>query len=279
MGSNGEGLKKHLTYAVYRIYYGRDLILRSIESVINDVDHVFVFFVGPWNDIVDYEEDGERHPFPVDPDGSKKQVVAKYDGHPKVSIQNSGWNDQRGQFSHFINDVVLQSAPKPDAILINEFDHVWKDLRGALDYWRSQRNLFVSRCSKVEQVELWKPPTTDQYWKIPERPERTGPLLWDMREGPIEQTIWHGYSPMGMNVISGVGGVHNFGYCVDEETMRWKVRCAYESAKHSGDSLPRRDYVESCWGVWRPGDRDLEISERWKSKIPEVEPYPQELVP
>lgn len=271
--------KSEVTYAVYRLYYGRDLILKSIDSIIDHVDRVFVFFTGPIANVTHYEHEGIRFKFPEDPDGAKQQVIEAYSGNDKVLCRRWEDGNPRGMFSAFINDLILKSFPNPDAILINEFDHVWKDLPEALQHWREERNHFVSRCSKVEQVELWKPPHADQYWKIPERPDRVGPLLWDMREGPIEQTIFHGQSPLGVNVISGVGGVHNFGYCMAEETMWWKLRTALAYSPVIGDSLPRADFIENVWGCWKPGDRDLEISDKWRSAIPEVEPYPQEEVP
>lgn len=254
-----------ITYAVYRLFYGRDWILESIDRVIDHVDRVFVFFVGPFEGWGSEWAPGEK--FPRDPDGAKQQVREKYGRHPKVSVIESDWNHQKGQFSHFVNDVILPWFPHPDAIVINEFDHLWVDFVAALKEWRDRRNKNVLRWMKVTQTELWRPPHVDEWYKVPDRPQRTGPIFWDMREGEIPQTIWHGHTGHQPDNPVKSGGVLNVGYAVCEETMLWKIRCAIA---HKSDSRVDPNYLEDVYMAWKPNMQNLEISINHRSAIPRV---------
>ena len=260
------------TVAIWRLYYGADWIEESIRRVAPHVDACVVFFTGPLAGVSRWTED-----WPRDPDGAKKTIELLTDLPVSFcEVPPDEWQ-HRGQFSRFVNGFVLREWPNTETVLINEYDHLWRDLGSALEGWaRFREGLSVGRCAKVQQVELWKPPHVSEFYEIPHRPQRVGPIFWDTRAGEIPETVFHGipaaapYVPM-LHLLT---PPLNVGYCTSERTMRWKMKCGLLLGELAGqDSVQDPRWVDDVYLAWKPGDRNLEISLHHKHAIPFVSPW------
>lgn len=260
------------TIAICRLYYGIDWIEESIRRIAPYVDRVVVFYTGP---LAMWGHDYER-----DPQGVRPLIESL-----RAEIKNLDTFDvpekrfvHEGQFSYFINDVVLPVYGPTDTVLIFEYDHLFRDLLGTLSFWETCVWKLRNSCAIVEQIELWRPPQADRWWSIPHRPGRVGPILWDTRFGGVPETIFHGIpreQSRRAARLSFQPAVLNVGYATSEDTMRWKMKCAL--ALGSQDSVPDPRWVDDVYLAWQPGMGNLEISLHHKEAIPFVVPFDEEV--
>jgi len=115
---------------------------------------------------------------------------------------------------------------------------------------------------------LWRTPE----WRVPERPNRTGLVLWNLmglRDMP--PTKFQG-EPYSADWTRFRATIHNCGFLVSEKTMLLKHLCALAFSGAIGDSVPREEWYEDVWKAWRPGDENLEIARGWERAIPRAVP-------
>lgn len=256
--------------AVYRILYGEDFIAESVRSVLPFVDDVYVFWTDrTWGPQV---VSGSGEPMDGWKDGlveARLPAMLVYDHVP----------DPMNQYTHLANDVLRGSlGVRPDEILFVEPDHVFRSdqLAAGLEELRSKG----LRCASFRQVEMWRNDHTKpcRLWCIPERPERTGAVLWSLRGDLMPPTRRQG-EPVDGPLPRLDAYVHNLGFCVSEKTMRLKHECALWFSKAIGDSIPNDRWVDEKWLSWDPetNNRDLEISRGYEHTIPYAVPYTGEL--
>ena len=256
-----------MRYAIYRLLYGEDFIKESIESIIDYVDKVFVFWDDtPWGDVTHVTYKGDILEFPKPIDGALARAMSL--SSAKVHFIKDHVYSPRNQFTHLVNDMVL-NWDRPEDIIILEADHVF--VRGQLELALEHWGCGFAR-ARIPQVELWRTPL----WSIPDR-GRTGAVLWDMTcFEKLPQT-----STQGDTVLMAplVGHVHNLGFCVSETAMYYKHLLALAFSKKIRDSIPNEDWYENKWLNWEPSMTNLEISKGHEADIPFAQPYPEIALP
>ena len=102
-----------MRYAIYRIHYGLDFLGKSIESVIDEVDKVFVFWSKrPW-----FKQCKDLPPL----NENVLEFCKKYD---KVIVIEKEFDLPENQFKKMYDHVVSEYS-KPDQVLMMEPDMVW----------------------------------------------------------------------------------------------------------------------------------------------------------
>src|SRR6185369_12401937 len=240
--------------AIYRILYGEDFIVESIESILPHVDRVFVVIAPrPWGTSTGVTYKGEWVSWPAKFDGVRDRVLGM--DEPRVGVLDDFWPTPAGQYEHIVNDLIAPHY-SPDEILIMEPDWVFSEQEAAstIAKWTAHPEL-KSACAR--QVELWRTPT----WRIQDRGfARPTPTLHRQTGGE------HGALP---------SLVHNLGFCFSESTMRWKHLTAIAFSAEIRDCAPNPDWYEKTWLHWHPGsnNRNLEIALTLEHCIPSAFPY------
>ena len=233
--------------AVYRVLYGEDFIRRSIESVIDAVDEVYVFWTNKvWGDCTEVKYKGEIIQFPDKFDSAVDEV--KSIGSPKIKLVEYYQPSPRNQFTNLINNFV-----DADVVAIVEHDQIFNDAKAAFkDFEASGRKV-----AAMQQVEHWK---TEEY-RIPQR-RRAGPVFW---RPPLPSTSPGGLPVKWEHWLNGT--VKNLGFCVSDKTMYWKHLAAIAFSAKIMDSPPREDWYDEVWLKWHPEMKNLEIAEGCSSAI------------
>ena len=233
-----------MRYAIYRIHYGLDFLGKSIESVIDEVDKVFVFWSKrPW-----FKQCKDLPPL----NENVLEFCKKYD---KVIVIEKEFDLPENQFKKMYDHVVSEYS-KPDQVLMMEPDMVWN--RETLsEVWKLKDNEI-----SFNQIEFWK----NEDWYI--KRDRPGPTLWNVAPHKTMKGCWASKQKRHETLRC-----YNYGFCLSPEVMKYKHEVAIQSSKYYGDSLPSKEWYEEKWLNWTPETRDLEISEAHKHLIEKALPY------
>ncbi len=241
-----------MIYAVYRCLYGEDFIQESIKSIHDYVDKIFIFWDDkPWGSVTSCVYKGKEIKFPKKFDNILDKINEL--GDPKINLIYDHVENNIGQFTHFMNDIIIKSWPKPDLMMMIEVDHVFKksEIEKALELMQSGQ----IRNATTKPLELWK---THQY-RIPDR-KRLATMFWNMKDlDRLPQTRRHADSkkPVILPVFT-----HNFGFCFNPKTMYWKHLTAIGFSQNIGDHPPNENWYDK-WLNWSiDGDnKNLDISQ------------------
>lgn len=253
-----------MNIAIYRMYYGEDFIEKSVMSIIDDIDKIFIMFTDrPWNgaDRVFYKKDTILIPCPID-NGAKiakdleerfpDKVKAIYHYHP---VPNN-------EFTIMYENLKLRKlVDDARVVMLMEPDMVWPEgkLKPILNYLSDRE--FTPMCTY--QIEFWK---SDEFM-IPIR-NRPGAIFHNVSGGkPLPVTGKNGSTRF---IIYIDEYVHNYGFCMSEYNMKWKVLIGLTVSRSIGDSMPNEDWYEKKWLTWNfhTNNRDLEISKNYEHFIP-----------
>lgn len=255
-----------MRYALYRCLYGEDFIQESIKSIRDHVDRVFVFWTDKaWGNTDRATYKGEEILFPKKFDNIIDKIKELDD--PKVELVYAHTDSPFNQFTYFVNEILLKNYDKPDTLIIPEVDHVFREdqIKRAIEVFESVE----VPCASTRQVELWKQPN----FKIPER-YRLGTMFWNIKMvGSLPETGCHANPPQ-VPTMADVY-VHNMGFCISKEVMKWKHLTAMAFSIIVGDSPPNEKWLEDKWEAWTEDNQleNLEISEGQEHFIPRAEPY------
>jgi len=236
-----------MIYSIYRIHYGLDFLGKSINSIIDQVDTIFVFWSKqPW-----YKKCVDLPPMNEDVGEYCKQYFGS-----KVQVIEKEFDRPDGQFTNMYSHVVTgHNIPKK--VLMMEPDMVWNkgELKKALE------------CTDPEisfnQIEFWK----NEHWYI--KRDRPGPTLYNQAPGVTGKGCW-----VNKHKVHSSIKCYNYGFCLSKEVMLYKHIVAIQSSKYYKDSQPSVEWYEKKWLNWTPETTDLEISEAHKHHIKKAEPYP-----
>ena len=237
-------------YALYRIHYGLDFLGKSLDSIIDHVDKIFIFWSKqPW-----YKECKNLPPMNED---IKHFLSKEYNHSPgKISLWEREYAKPNEQFHKMYNELV-QFMPRPDQILMMEPDMVWgDDIKKIWDIKEGE--------TSFNQIEFWK---SEEYY-VPRHKPRPGPTLYN---GVVPETKKGCFSDP--KLIHPEYKCFNYGFCVSPETMAYKHEVAIQSSKYYGDSIPSKEWYQDKWLNWTPETTDLEISEKHKHYIKKALPY------
>jgi len=253
-------------YAVYRVLYGADFVQESIKSILPYVDKVFVFWTNkPFGDSTSVIYKGERVQFPEKVDDIVEQIQEMQKENPdKIELMYDHWGMPDNQVTHLVNDRIIPYFPKPNVVVFMEPDMVWskEQIKAAMKQFQESGDL----CAGSRQVEMWK----NLNYRIPER-DRFGAIFYNMNGFfSLPETGKNGSVKDTKKLDA---HVHNLGFCLNEETMYWKHLMGLSFASIIKDSKPAEDWYEKKWLSWntsRQRNKDLEISEKYRSRIPKA---------
>jgi hypothetical protein len=236
--------------AVYRLLYGSDFIVESLDSVAGACDAVLCF-VGrrPFGGMPSVRYFGRDVYFPHDVDGVGDAIRAwarLHDPSGKVRVIDNPYDAVlKGQLGRLVDEFVL---PHYDCthVLQVEGDEVWRaDAMEAL--------LNAAEVSSADEIMS----TNDLFWRSPRFVSRRNNPYAVLRAVKGARSI----GPTGHALMStrddlerfGPPGVrvHNFGYACSERTMFWKHLAGLSFSRDlRWDSVPREDWFESVWRPW-----------------------------
>jgi hypothetical protein len=247
--------------AIYpSILYGADFIRESVESILPYVDKVYaVLMQRPWGNTAGVVYKNEWIPWPARFDDTRERL-ADLPVIPIETYKFSPWNRWG-----FAVELVREFCT-PDEIVLIDPDCVFSNEEGELTFAEWDENPYV--WAQPKQIELWRTPA----WQV----TRPRSMVWLARndlalinypDPPRDDRIER---PKMQKLL---GSVHNMGFCVSEQAMKWKHLTALAFAPVVNESLPNPDWFETKWLNWRPGMRDLEISIGCESGISEAVRY------
>lgn len=259
-------------YVMFRCLYGEDFVRESIRSIAPYVDKVFVFWTDKaWADVTSCVYQGKTVQFP--PDGKfdfirERLEESQREFPDQVVLAYDHVFNNRNQFTHFVNDLILPKHPKPDTMLMMEVDYVWRkdQIEAALAEFEDGGIQHASS----SQVELWK---TFAYHVVRQDPNRRAAMFWDMTKlDQMPPTNRHADGP---NMKRLAAQVHNLGFCASAHIILWKHLTAIGYCQKIGDSPPNEDWYDKVWRTWdfETNNSNLEMSRRYEHLLPRAEPY------
>jgi len=262
-----------LVYAVYRVFYGAKFLKASVESILPFVDKVFIFvYCKAFGGITEVRDGAKMIPIPESIDGIEE--VARLIPSDKVQIILDDWPVPQNQFTHLLNDRILPWHLKPDTLLFIEADMVWRQdqLEQAFEQFYKSK----AQCATPRMVELWREP----HYAIPERRRRSC-IFWDFRNLDCMPDVAIGGDAAAGGLVWLEAFVHNFGFCLDAQTMKWKHLLAIGFAAAIKDSPPNPSWLQDKWLSWNyhTNNENLGISIGYEDDIPRADPYPTEELP
>ena len=234
-----------MIYAIYRIHYGLDFLGKSINSIIDEVDQVFVFWSKqPW-----FKGTKDLPPLNENVSEFCKQFPTK------VTVYEREFDLPDGQYTQMYSHVVT-GHNLPKKVLMMEPDMVWE---------KSQIKKAIELTDKeisFNQIEFWK----NEEWYI--KRDRPGPTLYN---GTVNSTLKGCWSDK--KKTHDTIKCFNYGFCLSPEVMKYKHEVAIQSSKYYGDSQPSEVWYEKKWLNWTPETEDLEISEAHRHFIKKAYRY------
>jgi len=236
-----------MIYALYRIHYGLDFLEKSINSIIDDVDMIFIYWSKqPW-----YKGCPNLPPM----NENVKEYCKRWNG--KVNVIEREFDLPSGQYTQMYADMITGHTI-PKKVLMMEPDMVWdkEQLKKALELTDPEISF--------KQIEFWK----NEEWYIKRTSERPGPTLYNQAPGLTGKGTATNTHLINNNIYC-----YNYGFCLSKEVMKYKFEVAIQSSKHYKDSIPSKDWYEKKWLNWTPETEDLEMSEAHKHYIKKALPY------
>ena len=245
---------------VYRILYGTDFLERSIRSVYDAADKIFVgYSTEPWSQ-------PKNFPLLTDIERSPPDVVEEYFdlSEGKIKISKHQCSTPKGEFNFLYNkalDLFSLRNELPTLTIFMEPDMVWSPgvFKDFVKEAENYTHLFAP------QIELWK---THKYRirRIHDQ-TRLGPAAYK----DIPEFRFGAYN--GKEQIISKHGCYNFGFCLNEKTMYYKHRAACDFSAKIKDSIPAESWYTEKWLNWTPAIGDLEPAAKHIAHIPKADPF------
>lgn len=253
-----------MNIALYRMYYGEDFIEKSVMSIINDVDKIFIMFTDrPWNgtDRVKYKGETLLIPCPIDKGVSiAKDLEKKFPDKVKAIYHHNPVPDN--QFTVMYENLKLRGlVDYANVLMLMEPDMVWPTgkLKPILRYLELRK--FVPMCTY--QVEFWK----SEEYIIPIR-RRPGAIFHNVFDSKsLPETLKNG----SVSYITYIDEfIYNYGFCMSPTNMYWKTLIGLAVSRSIADSMPNEDWYEKKWLSWNfnTNNKNLEISKGYEHFIP-----------
>lgn len=256
------------------MHYGVDFISKSINSIIEDVDKIFIFFSNkPWilqNKII-YKNNEIN--FPSNPENVDLYLKENFINNPKISIINFECKTPLNQFGILYEEVLKKINLIPKKVLFMEPDMIFpenglKKLVTELDckFWLNNIS--------TKEIELWKTYDTLQKksYRVPYRKRSGGgAMLWN-----TDKKIQTGFSPKDHKKkinFSWFVEILNLGFCISNKTMLYKFLIGLVYTKKIGDSLMNENWYDDKWLNWDLHTKNLEQSRGAEHRIPKIIEY------
>ena len=244
---------------IYRILYGTDFLERSMRSVYDEADKIFVGYSSePWSRPQNFPDIRDIEQSPVD-------VIHKHFdlSEGKIMVMNQQQTTPAGEFNYLYSWAV-DLLGKPNIVVFMEPDMVWGPgvFKSFIKEAQDKGSLYAP------QVELWK---TYDYKITRTNGNRLGPAAYhhvpEFGFGPYVK----GTEPTSNQVSQ--HGCYNFGYCLNEKTMLYKHNAALDFSDKIKDSIPSQTWYKEKWLDWTLDTTNLEPTHNQPGIIPKAEPY------
>ena len=255
--------------AIYRIHYGIDYLLESINSIYNDVDKIIIFYSEePWvkNDTIKYRN--QLLEFPKNPE-NVKQFISDNILDNKIIIHKYECDTPKNQFSKLYEISINFLKITPSYVLFMEPDMIFGKNQLKLLNFELNIKFWTSNIIS-KQIEIWKfnkELKTNNTFRIPLRKKRVGPVLWKIKNDKKINTHFGGEPSNESKKMSKLVTTLNLGFSINKKTMFYKHLMALTFSKVIGDSQPDENWFENKWLNWTEETRNLEISEGYQHHI------------
>ena len=254
-------------WAIYRIHYGTDFIIQSVNSIINYVDKIFIFYSEePWvkSDKINYKN--KLIEFPKNPENVKSFLLKNFQSE-KIIIKKYECNSPLNQYGNLYDIAVNEDENKTKFVLFMEPDMIFGE--NQLELLKLELTLkFWLKNITTKQIEMWKfnLDNVDNF-RIPLRKRRAGPVLWHINRNKKIQTEFSGCSSDKKKKFSSFIKTLNMGFSLNKETMRYKHLLAIVFSTVIGDSKVDEMWYDNKWLNWSPDTTNLDVSEGNQKKI------------
>lgn len=284
--------KEKKVYAVYRLLYGEDFIKESIESILDHVDKVFIFWSKyPFYKVRYVHYLGEDIRFPKKFDNSIE--VIKSINSDKIEIIEKHYKTNTNQFTKMYNDFIKDKYEKCDILMMIEVDHVFRkdQLELALDEF-IEKDL---ESATTEQWEIWRgfkhyvPQWNDPKveYDIPIKLRDLDCYKYCKNQNPRKRMCTMFVNMKHFNELPKTGmhcnlnhidyndtkyrlqaRTHNFGFAKSEKTMFYAHLISLAVSSKIGDSVGNERWYEDVWLNWKPEMKNLEGCAGYEWHIP-----------
>ena len=262
-----------MKWAIYRIHYGTDFIKFSINSIINEVDKIFIFYSNePWIKSNEIFYKNKKIPFPSNPENLKDYLVKNFKNNNKIILNNFECNTPLNQYGLLFKKAIDISNAKPKTVLFMEPDMLFAknqlyilNLELSLRFWLDSLT--------TRQIELWKYNilNKDNYaYRIPIRKRRAGPVLWKVKNTEIKTHFSGLYDKKNFSLL--IKSL-NLGFCLNKNSMLYKHLLTLSFSKVIGDSRTIENWFEDKWLNWNKNTKDLDPSIGNEKSIPNAYKY------
>ena len=263
-------------FVIYRCLYGEDFIDSSIRSILPYADKVFVFWTDKaWADVTSAMYKGKRVDFP--PDGKFDQIREKLEALEaefpgRVILKYDHVYNNRNQFTHLVNDLILPHWSMPRRIMMMEVDYVWR--QDQIEQALAEFDAMKVQHATSSQVELWK---SFDHHVVRTDPNRKAAMIWDTSNLVQMPPTNRHFDAAGMAKLSAF--VHNLGFCASAQVIYWKHLTALGYCQKIGDSAPNESWFDDVWRTWdyETNNSNLEMSKGYEHLLPRAEPYTDRL--
>ena len=242
---------------VYRILYGTDFLERSIRSVYDEVDKIFVGYSSePWSRPINFPNIRDIEQSPPD-------VIKKYFdlSEGKITLFRQQQTTPKGEFNYLYSWAV-DLLGKPEVVVFMEPDMVWAPgvFKSFIEDSSKHSHLFAP------QIEIWK--TNEYRIRRKDNKTRLGPAAY---KRDIPEFRFGAYN--GQDQVISQYGCYNFGFCLNHKTMLYKHNAALDFSEKIKDSIPSKTWYVEKWLNWTPETINLEPAKEHMDHIPKAEPY------
>ena len=173
-----------MIWAIYRIHYGIDFLEPSVNSIMSEVDKIFIFYSkNPWVKAKYVNYKNQNLDFPKNPEDVENFLNNKFGNNKKIIIKNYECNTPSNQFGDLFKIACSILTSKPKYTLFMEPDMVFGNKQ--LRLLKIELDLkFWIKCIIAKQIEIWKfDKITKEIntYRIPFR-KRIGPVLWKIKK-------------------------------------------------------------------------------------------------
>ncbi|MDA8918806.1 hypothetical protein N9I08_03620 [Candidatus Pelagibacter sp.] len=263
-----------MRWAIYRIHYGIDFIKFSVNSIINDVDKIFIFYSKePWLKEKEISYKGKKIPFPSNPEELEKYLVKNFKDNNKIILENFECNTPLNQYGLLFKKAMQICNKIPKTVLFMEPDMLFsKNQLYALNLELKLR--FWIKSLTAKQIELWKYDIKNKdtfSYRIPIRKRRAGPVIWKVNN---KEEITTNFSGLGNKKnFSLLVSTLNLGFCINKNTMLYKHLLTLSFSKTIGDSPAVENWYEDKWLNWNENTKNLDVSIGNEKSIPKALKY------
>lgn len=261
--------------AIYRIHYGLDYLKHSINSIIDYVDRVYIYYsLKPWisSEFIQYKN--QKIQFPKNPEQVEKFLNDNYKNNHKVFFENYECSTPKNQFGNLYKLTSQKCNLNIKYVLFLEPDMIFFKNGLKLFIKEFKLRFWLNNLSSRE-IEIWKYEElkNQNYIYKTQRNKRPGGgvIIWR-----TNKNIETDFSPKGKGAklnYSYFTTTLNMGYSLNNSTIYYKFLLSLLYSSKIGDSIVNENWFEEKWVNWNERTTNLEPSLKAEHKIKKAVKY------